>query len=648
MKMAFKQQDTIDFCSWAILKKNNLVNGEAPSTDEKMYDILSNKSHTDRIKQKSGPLLYYKEHGNLISAKIDNLIFADRTQWRKTVYSHFIEMRPGHEIGNNTLVKLRKIEETLFSKNWFQAALDFYDIINTDWLCNLMGLQQANEMNYEEERHEFESDVYLPSIASVESIGVGALQPSSSMKDYIKDFGKICEDESNLCTILDKYFYKYGHIPLCYKYSLYSMLDSFFVKYSYNQQQRWESLWLWADSKESPLPRYHVCCYFVRNSNDISEEQLKILCNELFNIIHMPVDKGVELQWTLAWKLRCNTAKHFGQFFEGQLPGANTERIYSQAWWMAEKVANIFSNSSEGIVISQKYMLPSGEFSSDMVWQMTRPRTQSSSIRYATLLTRSLWAVAIIPQIDNKFFDYICKTKPPKVELFVNSVIDSLIGCFPLIIVDQANSVYAYDQTCIKACEYLSVNYPDTEIKQQFSTLLSIVKQQLNTDNLIEQMSKISESDDIDQLITVVAMRVMAFTDLIPDENEVWKIYNEDWLEKMFLSVNERISYTIIISLIEIMLQKQNKWAWQLPHLFSIVCKNHINSEEIKKLAFACVVVSSICSDTCSALKRTLLENKSDISELQNEWSKRLREIYHIVPDCTKSRLRPAILCLDS
>ncbi|MDR4497828.1 MAG: hypothetical protein MRK02_07910 [Candidatus Scalindua sp.] len=648
--MAFKHQKTVDYCTWAFLKMNKMWEVDAPITDRdsKKYKILSNEK--DRIiTHYIGPLLFFREHDNPNVVRIVDLIFTNKEQWRKIVYDHFIKMHPGQEIGYFTLDKLRKIESKLLSSDWIRAALDFYDIINADWLCNLMGLQQASEGNFKKGLQEFATDVFRPSIASVESIGVGVLQPSYAKDGYIKDFRQIYEEESDLCDLLDKYYYKYGHIPLCYEYSLYSMLDSFFAKHSYNNQQRWDSLWRWADTKESPLSRYHVCCYFVRNSDNIPDGKHGKLYIELLNIIYISVEESKELKWTSAWKLRCELAKHFGQFLESRLPGANSERIYSQAWWMTEKIATIYGNNPEDIKTVRRFTISSEGKLSNLIWQTSRPRTQSSSLRFATLMTSSLWAISTISQVGNKFLGYICKNNLQETELFLESMIYSLIGCFPLKNADKTNSVYAYDMTCINAAEFLSENHQVAKKDQFLPTLVSVVKQLSDTGNLTDHIKKIPELNDSVQPIIAAAMRVMAYTGLIQDEDEIWgSICNEDWLEKVFLTVSEAVVYSITDSFIEIILQKQDKWAWQLPHLFSIICQKQIDNEKIKKIAFVCVVISSICSDTCSALKRTLIDNKTEINELQSEWRERLQKIYHIAPDYIKSRLRPVLLCLES
>lgn len=650
-QIAFKHQETIDCCAGLILKRNKILDN-VPLIDNVIYEILSNEDHVDRIvTQNKGPLLCFREHGNRTVAKIVDLISTDQSQLRKAVYDHFAKMRLGYEIGYNSLNKLKLIEEDLFSDNWTQSAIMFCDIINTDWLCNLMGLQQANEIRDEKGVQEFATSVFRPSIMSAESIGIGALQPSYAKDGYTKDFSQIYKESSDLNDLLNMYFHKYGHVPLCYDYSLYSMLNDFFENQSYDNQQKWDSLWKWADSKQSPIARYHVCCYFVRNSNNVSDSQLKVLYDEILNIIYIPVKENSELQWTSAWRLRNKLARHFGMFLESRLPGASSEKIYSHAWWMTEKIASIYGNNPEAIGNVRKYTIDSEESMSNLIWQILRPRTQSSSLRYATLMTNSLWAISLISQMDDKFLDYICRAKISNKELFLDSVLCFLLGCFPLKNLDEKEWVYAYDKTCIDAAIYLSERNPDAQTKEKFSVFVSIVNSLADTNKTLDEMKNILGHKEADQFLISEAMGVMVYNGILNDDdnNKIWEsICNEEWLVSIFGNIKkENIVNSIIVSLMEIILQKQDKWAWQLPHLFSIVCQNNISNEKIKTFAFGYLTISSICSDTCSALKRSLLYNKSELFELKKHWSERLKEIYQIAPESIRARLRPVLLCFD-
>ncbi len=646
--IAFKHQKQIDCCAWAFLNKNEMLKDTIPVADEEIYKILSSKTHRQRINtMNEGPLLCFKEDGNPTVAKITDLIFTENKKHRTVVYEHFLKMKPGFAIGFNTITKLKKIKEKLMGDDWIYSGIIFYDTVNIDWLCNLMGLEQASEIKIEQEIEEFAVNVFRPEIASIESIGVGSLQPSYAKDSYVKDFLQISNKAPDLYELLDGYFYQYGHVPLCYNYSLFSMLDEFFEKHSYDKQKKWDSLWEWASKKGSPLPRYHVCCYFISKSENVPENQLPLLYDELINIIHMPSEEEAELHWTSSWRLRCELAKHFGQFLESKLPGASTEKVYTQAWWIGEKIALAFGQDVESIARLREYVI-SSEYMSHLVWQTARPKTQSSSLRYATLMTSSLWAISIISQIDRRFLDYICRTDLKHKDLFIKSIAGFLVGCFPLNASADDSCIYPYDKTCVDVAEFLSKNYKEPEKKEQLSAFITAVKGLADNKKIVSQLKTISESNEGEMLLIAVAMRVMVYTDLMDSENEIWEaICTEEWITNIFIDENDYVVDSVIISLMELILQKQEKWAWQLPHLFSVIYENNLGNEKIEKIAFACVIISSICSDTISALRRTLLSNKALSSQLRSEWSERLKEIYNIAPDSTKSRLRPILLCLN-
>jgi predicted nucleic acid-binding protein len=646
---AFKHQDKIDYYTWASLYKNKILKHSVPIDDGKVYEILSNKNHAERILTKSnGPLLCFKQDNKPTVAKIAILIFTSNLRWRKSVWDHFINMQPGHEIGHSTLENLKQIEKEITAEDWVQAAMSFYDRVNSDWLCNLGGLQQSIEID-SSLIQEYSTYVFRPTIESVSSIGIGALESTSLKEEYTKDLLQISKESSDLNSLLDKYYAKYGHIPLAYDYSLSSVLDGFFEKNTFDNQQKWESLWAWADTKNSPLPLYHICSYFVRNIKIVPKEKYQKLFEELLNILHEQENITSELKWTAAWKLRYNIAKHFGQFIEAKLPGANTEQIYSQAWWMSEKLAQIYGNNSKNINSFNKHVIDAEESLSNYIWQKARPRTQNSSLRYVTIMAPSLWATSIVFQIDNKLLEYICENDLSNKNLFLHSVTFSLMTLFPLYLKNKVDLVYAYDQACLKPVEYISNNLPESVMKQTFEDLISASNELRNENILLKKIKDIPNQSFDDQLLSYIAMRTMAYTNFVQDEDKLFEIIcNNNWLEKILLTSESIIAETILSSLLETIIQKRDRWSWQIPHLFSIAFQNNVNNEKVSNLAFACVIISSICSDTCSALRRTLLYNTKNTNKLKNHWSKELQEVYHVSSDYTKSRLRPIILCLNS
>jgi hypothetical protein len=458
-KMAFSHNDKVDYRTWAFLYLNG-IEQDCPNCDRKSYEILSDDSHEDRIlTNEKGPWLCYKNDQEISVYSVINMIFNEDKDHRKIVFDYFCNMNVGEHIGVNTLKKLKEIEDGLYSDEWVKPAITFYDSISDDWLCNIMGLLQASELKDTNLIAEYAKRVFRPSIQSVDSIGIGMIHPSYAKSAYITDFREIFKSETDLENILDIYFAKYGHLPLFYECSLYSLLDEYFSLHSCDIEEKWDRLWKWADSKISPLQRFHVCMYFIRDTEDVPNELLDKLYKEMLNIIHMPSADDVVLKWTSAWRSRCQLAKHFGRFLESRLPGVNIESVYSQAWWMSEKICTIYDDSVGDIKTLQQYTIEPEENWSMLIWQMSRARIENSSLRHATLMTNSLWAIAILSQIDENFIDYICETDIQNKDLIEKSVLGFLLGCFPLQSKESADCIYAFDKSIICVVECLSQKY---------------------------------------------------------------------------------------------------------------------------------------------------------------------------------------------
>lgn len=650
ISMAFKHQATVDLCTWGILYSNKLIEDAKPIIDQKIYEVFLDEKHEARIeKHNAGPLLYYKDDDCIANGEIAYLVFTEEVGCRRAVYNYFLNMQIGKEIGDNTVEKIKKTCTDLFTDKWVKSAVFFCDLIKSDWLCNLSGLIQAVVNKDQKMIQEYAPEVFRPSIAAAESSGTGVLQPSYDKEKYLKEISMIENYATDIEVLLDDYFFRFGHIPLCYEESIYSSIDNYFEKNPASSQDKWDSMWGWADKINSPLARFHICCYFIRKIENVPEVHLPALYDELLNIMHFPKNEEISLTWTSAWRIRCDLAKHFGQYLESRLPGANTEKLYTQAWWMAEKIASVYGNNTEDIAAVREYTIKPEEDMSHLIWQMLRSKMESSSLRYATLLTNSLWAISNISQIDKRFIDYVCKNELKNKDLFVKSILGFYVSCFPLKSKDDSECVYAYDKTCSKAAESLSELYDDGSIKEQFKAFLSAVNGLSDKASFLNHFKNFHDRSDGDQLLLALAFRVMVYTDLIEDDNEIWEVVcNEEWIKNTFLlEGKEQVIDTLIISLMEIILQKHDRWAWELPHLFSLVLQNNIENPEIKRLAFACVVISSICSETSSALERTLIKNAPDVEDLRGHWRGQLISIYNIAPETARGRLRPILLCLS-
>ena len=640
------QKYLVDMRTWAVLYKNNLIEQSPAIPEDNTYKAIEKKDRNIYIKK--GPLFVQTEEEPIVF-QVVNLIFTPDSDNRKKVYDYFFQLESGREIGYITKEKISGLKNQLIGNDWLEASIQFFDIITIDWLCSFMGLQQAEEIKDQALMNDYASKIFRPSVNSAESIGIGSLQ-TREIESYFKITIEKLKTSSKLEDQLDIFFNDFGHIPLKTSFSINKIIDDFFEKKSFTNNERWEKLWHWADKKENPISRFHICCYFVKQIQFVPNSKFEKLYFELLNIICVLNDKNSDFDWFEAWGLRIDLARMFGQFLESQLPGSNTEGIYSQAWWMSEKIASVYGNNSQQIKNIRKKTLSNESYWSQLVWQISRPYTVSSPLKYVTVFTKSMWPISILSQINNRFLDYIFQTELPNKNLLLEGLLPGMLDYFPTNQLKNSKITYAFEDTCINIVEYLSTNSPEEGSKKQFSDLIQLLRNLSDAETIVEKIKKIDTLKTEEQVFVTLAFRLLVNTNIHDTKELLWEeFFNENWLTSLLSKIDGMfVIETIFISLIEVMLQKKDQWLYYLPHLFSIVCQNSLHNQKNKDISFSCIIISCICSDTYSALKRILHSNKTEVEDSRIFWQKKLIAIYEYSSDFTKAKLRPVLLALSS
>ena len=649
-QIAFGENAVFDCCAWAILRQNGIVNVTPPISEEKLQLLFSEKEHKDRVIPKNnGPLFLYKEEDTITVTQTVNFIFYECSTIRDCVCDYFLDFNPGLDIGINTYREILKLKDSLLSEQWLQSAIRFHDLISEDWLCNLSGLKQSFEFQDDENIQDFATKVFRPSVNSIESIGIGNIEPSTSSNEYKQYIDKLFREKSSLYDIFDCFYKEYGFVPLNPVYFFQKLKR--YIEDNYDSNiNLWEELWGWANEKKSPVARYYVCSYYVSYYKRVPNGKFKFLLNEVLNVAYLPVNEESELEWSYSWRMRLELSRHYGQYLESRVPNSITEKVYTLAWWMTEQVSSIYKNSIKDIQSVRKYTIIKEEHWSHTIWRILRPKTVSSSLKYATLMSNSLWGLSVLSQVSNEFLQAFCiyNGDGNEKDKFINCLTGFLVACFPIKPID--NCIFSYDNGCIGAVEFLANHYPEKLVCDMLSAFSIAIRRLENPKVVVDELKNLGSFDEGNQSLLLIALRVLAYNNMLSkNEDELWGLLSsEESLTKLIISIkDDRISEEYALALMEIILQKQDKWAWQLPHLFSLIALNSENNKKHRIFMFGCVVLSSICSDTCSALKRLLLSGESIFEETNKEWEEHLRSIYNVAPDSLKCRLRPILLCFD-
>lgn len=332
--LAIKHLKKVDGRTLTILQKNKIFESLNPNENfEEVLPILNNKNHPNRISSPPGPLFFYLTQKKPPKANVVNLtemLFATNIDIRKACFDYFynLEDKEIPLLNTKTRALLKALTDTILSKDekkWRDAAVAIYDALNEDWYCNYAAVNQCLHRNFISGVSEFLTKIIRPSIPSVESITLGLWEASGQKEEILDVIDKIVDESVDIEAALNKYFLRFGHLSFNENLSIVNLIEKWQSKHG-KLDDIWTILWAWADSLKMPLPRYHVCMYFISNPDLVPDDKRTKLWHEIIEVIHMPNNEEDDLDWTQAWRMLSETARHYCCHLEARLPFMNGDR----------------------------------------------------------------------------------------------------------------------------------------------------------------------------------------------------------------------------------------------------------------------------------------------------------------------------------
>ena len=657
VRIAFQQYDSLPPAILVQLQKKGLL--QAVKLSDPSSDILAAIRDPDYLNQEDipyGPLVFVRNQNpqkQWFVVKAENLLFADDARARMIAVDYLDKLSNSSEdlLSQHSRTILRKDRDNVASndpKHWRTAALHIERSIREDWQCNLAALRQSLRMNFQEGITDYLPRIMRPSIASLNFIRPEILNPSAE-KDQIREIIADCVGSGkDLTDALTVYHDKLGHLPLGEDLSFPYVIDEW-RKTNCSPEDFWKTMWAWADQKHSPVARYHVCYYFVCRPSDIPQGQEAILWQEMCQIIHLPRGEEDELQWTPAWRLRCEMAKHFCDYFGCCLPGSDSERVANASWWCAERVAALFDNSSEVMQHFRKTTLAPEADLSSYIWQVCHPVVKPSLLRYATIYVGSLWSLSLLCELAKNF----SSLKPGTIhsedrDRITSALHASVIGLFPPQINDDNQRIFAFERGVLGTAQAWLDSEQDESSRRALQAFILAHESITDYDVAIKKFHQLPKTHLGDRTLLGVWLRVSAYLDKIPVES-VWDcVSNEEWREDVFLKGDLKVLELIADSLTEIQSRHNDKWSSHLPHFYAYACESVSDDPERKKLLFAFTLLSCVSSDSVGALER-LRHNLGhrEFLEEANHWRNIIEQIQDEASSWVAGRLRAVLAALD-
>ena len=650
MNAALFHLDEIDARTVTVLQQEGLLKkATTPALPEAEATILADRSHASRLPAPDGPLVFVAQAGDPTSRMVypmADLILRPEPSIRRAAIEHF-----KHMIGSDKELLTPRSQQAIHeneeaatsedSEKWRPAAIRLSDVVKDDWLCNAAGVRQSLFMHYEQGIENYLDEILRPSIPSLDTIDLGFWSPSTEAEKIETRVIQIVDASRTPIEAFNAYYTQFGTIPLDARISM-SRVVGEWMKHRGAGADLWDALWKWADGIESPLARYHLCQALLCNPSLIKKGSETRLWDALSEIVNTAGPANAELRWAQAWQIRCELAQHYACYLALHLPGANGERIARSAWWFAEKVAGLFVQSSDVLQnVRRGSVIPHLQVTG-MLTNCAHPQIEPSRLYCATVSMNSVWSLCILSDLVKGLEALSAananETQRGQIRQYLTAF---LLSSLPLRPRENGECVYAFDRTVLDTASAWCAAEIDTKESEALKSLLEFCRTMQEPD-VFNGVAKLAGTGDaIHEAAFSAYLKAMAYTGATPLDT-VWQcLEDKEWGKSLLTKGNAFIVVNTVDALVEIERQKNDKWTWTLPHFIADGCEAAPDGSERQSLLFGLVVITSMSTDTVSAIQRLLTgEHRGALAKDVDHWRKRIEDVRNVAPSWIAARFR--------
>lgn len=618
---------------------------------QEMAAIVADPSHPKRVPLSLGPsVLVQQDEVRRVIVPIRILLLSSDPGVRMKAAEYLQSKSEGNAafLTRRTEDLLKNCRPTLLSSEspgWRDAAVRVHDAIKDDLLCNIAGLRQSAEIGSDDGIAEYLPGVLRPTVTSLDSIDLEFWNPGQQRSAISEFIERVVAESHDIGETLDRYYSKLGHLPLGHELGVGALVRKWAARTD-QIKETWDKILKWAERLASPVPRYHACVAFVANPHLVDPEDRPKLWRLILEILHDSSSDESDAEWSQAWRVRCELARHYCHHLECRLPGAESERITNLSWWLAERVALLLGKSPDQIRGFRTDALGPESSLSSQLWHLAHPPVVPSTLRYTTLYCKSIWSVSLLsllgralPRLDPGSLAAEDRTR-------VGATLKGcLLGTFPPSPIAEGEETYAFELGVHHTAKVWAEVIPAADV-----TLVVAATSELSEAGEFEAaLRRLGKSPHAEQMLVTHALTVKAYVSEAPADLVFELLGDDQWRNQVFRDGDESSVQSLFDALQELTLQKNDKWAWDLPHRFALTCEASWDKPERRALLFAMVVLSSLSTDTVSALQRLVTPARHvELSSQIKYWRDRIQEVRTLAHPWIAARLRAVLASLHS
>ncbi len=611
-------------------------------------EVFGNPNHPNRIKSPAGPLLFFTTSGDnrRTATELFVFLYSSLPEVRTAALACLKQMIADNtlQITPNTRNNFNKYFDDLNSDTpdkWQPAAVAVNDAFTDDVRVALQGLQQSLEIvpAFQEGLNSYAPKIIHPTVSSLDSIVLEVVNPENEHRKLAEIIAAIVNEAVSLSDACARYYARLGYLPLAPAFSMGEVVSQWMK--SHPDTDAWTEIWSWARAAFGPIPKYHACTVFVLYPELVPDGKLPDLWREILDVVDDSGKNKAEANHHELWELRHELARHYICHLEANLPDNEGANIACFAWWLSEKVAKIFPDDPKAVKYYRGNWVEPAKDISFQIWLAASSKISRSSLRYTTLSKNSSpWTMALLALMGSNLEKLNPEGQSAETQaLFHNSLVSNLIEALPVVFENSASPTYAMECALGKTAIKWATHQPEKQ-KNAVDQLIETNRLFNSIEELSTALRKLDKSSIPDQIAIAIALKSKACTDS-DVASKVWEILSDaEWRQRVLGTVDVRVFIRLMEAFSILQVYNQDKWFSVLPHYMAELCEETGDSERRQHL-FRCVILTSLASDTVSAVRQLLRGNhKAMYVEMVKDYRQSVEAMWPHYPAWVQGRMR--------
>ena len=186
------------------------------------------------------------------------------------------------------------------------------------------------------------------------------------------------------------------------------------------------------------------------------------------------------------------------------------------AWWLADRIATLIGSSTEVIENIRRVAIIPDAQSSEYAWRLSNPRTAPSILAKTTHLGAAPWALSILSSLTEASLGALKPGLDAGIVIrFERSFAAVIMLGFPIHAAQHEDSVYAFESTLTETVNAWQLHREGTDGIGLANAIASMYEKLSKPSEFAPALQKISEEDELSQLITAHWAMSLALQDVL-------------------------------------------------------------------------------------------------------------------------------------